>query len=74
MASQNDASVGLNSGQEIKQLVFQLSYEQVIEKLQEVFSQMPNPENYVIKQLSEDLGFDITQVKIRFYNKGYYIK
>ncbi|KAK4731213.1 hypothetical protein R3W88_024201 [Solanum pinnatisectum] len=74
MTSQNDASVGSTSGQEIGKLIFQHSYEQIIEKLEEVFSQKPNPENDVIEQLSEDLGLDTTQVKIWFYNKGYYIK
>ncbi|KAH0641015.1 hypothetical protein KY285_037601 [Solanum tuberosum] len=49
----------------------------VIKQLSEdlgVFSQKPNPENDVIEQLSEELGLDTTQVKIWFYNKGYYIK
>ncbi|XP_049408408.1 homeobox-leucine zipper protein ROC8-like [Solanum stenotomum] len=74
MTSQNDASVGSTSCQEIGKSIFQHSYEQIIEKLEEVFSQKPNPENDVIEQLSEELGLDTTQVKIWFYNKGYYIK
>ncbi|XP_015087606.2 homeobox-leucine zipper protein PROTODERMAL FACTOR 2-like [Solanum pennellii] len=74
MTSQNDASVGSTSGQHIGKSIFQHSYQQIIEKLEEVFSQNPNPENDVIEQLSEDLGLDATQVKIWFYDKGNDIK
>ncbi|XP_060186394.1 homeobox-leucine zipper protein PROTODERMAL FACTOR 2-like [Lycium barbarum] len=70
MDFQRDGSLGSNSGQENgKKLVCRHSFERVIEKLEEVFSQMPKSKNHVIEQLSEKIGLDATQVKISFDNK-----
>ncbi|XP_060186253.1 homeobox-leucine zipper protein ROC8-like [Lycium barbarum] len=75
MDSQSDESIGSNSGQENgNKSVYRHSFERVIEKLEEVFSQIPDPENHVIKQLSEEIGLDTTQVKIWFDNKRCYIQ
>ncbi|KAK4369739.1 hypothetical protein RND71_009214 [Anisodus tanguticus] len=65
MDSQNDECVGSNSGQDNEEeQIYQHSVEQVIEKLEEVFNQMPNPGNHVIEELSEELGLDATQVTL----------
>ncbi|XP_059309634.1 uncharacterized protein LOC132060678 [Lycium ferocissimum] len=75
MDSQTDESLGSTSGQENgKKPVYQYSFEQVTEKLEEVFNQMQNPESRVIEQLSEDLGLDTTQVKMWFDNKRCHIQ
>ncbi|XP_060185347.1 homeobox-leucine zipper protein HDG8-like [Lycium barbarum] len=75
MDSQTNESLGSNSGQENgKKPVHQHSFEQVAEKLEEVFNQMQNPESHVIEQLSEDLGLDTTQVKMWFDNKRCHIQ
>ncbi|OIT24244.1 hypothetical protein A4A49_59567 [Nicotiana attenuata] len=50
------------------------SSDEQIQKLEEVFSQMPTPENDVIEKLSEELGLDTDQVKIWFDNKRCYIQ
>ncbi|XP_075081980.1 homeobox-leucine zipper protein ROC8-like isoform X1 [Nicotiana tabacum] len=50
------------------------SSDEQIQKLEEVFSQTPNPENDVIEKLSEELGLDTNHVKIWFDNKRCYIQ
>ncbi|PHT99831.1 hypothetical protein BC332_29619 [Capsicum chinense] len=74
MASQNDENVGPNSDQENEKSICRYSFKQVIEKLEEMFSKISDPENDVIEQLSGELGLDITQVKIWFDNKRYQIQ
>ncbi|MCD7453703.1 hypothetical protein HAX54_021894 [Datura stramonium] len=74
MASRNDASVEPNSVQENEKISLRRSFEEVIQKLEEVFSEMPNPETHVMEKLSEELELDITQIGIWFENKRYYIQ
>ncbi|KAF3621532.1 hypothetical protein FXO37_32753 [Capsicum annuum] len=74
MASQDDENVGPNSDQKNEKSICRYSFEQVIEKLEEMFSKMSDPESDVIEQLSGELGLDITQVKIWFDNKRYQIQ
>ncbi|KAK4356102.1 hypothetical protein RND71_025073 [Anisodus tanguticus] len=74
MNSQNAGNLGSNSCQEKeKKSNFRHSIEKV-EKLKKVFRQMPNPENHVIEQLSQELGLGTKQVKNWFYHKRYDIQ
>ncbi|PHT31027.1 hypothetical protein CQW23_27364 [Capsicum baccatum] len=56
MTSQDDENIGPNSDQENEKSICRYSFEQVIEKLEEMFSKMPDPENDVIEQLKQSFS------------------
>ncbi|KAM3283418.1 hypothetical protein P3S67_027063 [Capsicum chacoense] len=69
MASQDDENLVPNSDQENEKSIYRYSYEQAINKLEEIFRKMSVPEDHVIEQLSDELKLDPTQIKIWFDNK-----